>query len=101
MDGWIRLYRKIQKHWIWRIREPYDKRSAWIDLILMVNHKKEIIEFDNSVIEVERGQRITSLEKLADRWMWSRHKVSNFLNRLEKERHVGTGEGQQKNSYKY
>lgn len=101
MEGWISIHRQIQEHWIWKSKEPFDKRSAWIDLLLMVNHQKEKIEFDNTIIEVERGQRITSLEKLANRWNWSRHKVSNFLNRLEMERHVGTGKGQQKNSYKY
>lgn len=101
MEGWISIYRQIQEHWIWKSNEPFDKRSAWIDLLLIVNHKEEEIDFDGKKIKVERGQKITSLEKLADRWKWSRHKVSNFLNRLEMERHVGTGKGQQKNSYKY
>lgn len=85
MSGWISIYRQIQEHWIWKSKEPFDKRSAWIDLLLLVNHQKEEIEFDGTTIEVERGQRITSLEKLANRWKWSRHKVSDFLNRLEQE----------------
>lgn len=85
MSGWISIYRQIQEHWIWKSKEPFDKRSAWIDLLLLVNHQKEEIEFDGAIIEVERGQRITSLEKLANRWKWSRHKVSDFLNRLEQE----------------
>lgn len=85
MSGWISIYRQIQDHWIWRSKEPFDKRSAWIDLLLLVNHKDEEIEFDSGTIKVERGQRITSLEKLANRWKWSRHKVSDFLNRLEQE----------------
>lgn len=101
MEGWISIYRQIQEHWIWKSNEPFDKRSAWIDLLLIVNHKEEEIDFDGKKINVERGQKITSLEKLADRWKWSRHKVSDFLNRLEMERHVGTSKGQQKNSYKY
>lgn len=86
MSGWISIYRQIQEHWIWKSKEPFDKRSAWIDLLLLVNHQNEKIQFDNTTIEVERGQRITSLEKLANRWKWSRHKVSDFLNRLEQER---------------
>lgn len=101
MEGWISIYRQIQDNWIWKSKEPFDKRSAWIDLLLMVNHKQEQIDFDNTKVIVERGQRITSLEALAERWSWSRHKVSNFLNRLEMERNVGTGKGQQKNSCKY
>lgn len=85
MKGWISIYRQMQEHWIWKSKEPFDKRSAWIDLLLMVNYQKEKIEFDNTIIEVDKGQRITSLEKLANRWGWSRHKVSDFLNRLEQE----------------
>ena len=86
MEGWISIHRQLQEHWIWKSKEPFDKRSAWIDLLLMVNHQKEKVEFDNGIIEVERGQRITSLEKLASRWKWSRHKVSNFLNGLEQDK---------------
>ncbi len=90
MEGWISIYRQIVHHWIWKSNEPFDKRSAWIDLLLMVNHKTENIEFNGKIIQIERGQKITSIEKLADRWKWSRHKVSNFLNKLEKERNVST-----------
>ena len=85
MEGWICIHRKIREHWIWKSKEPFDKRSAWLDLLMMVNHKKEKVEFDKKFIEVERGQKITSLEKLSTSWKWSRHKVSNFLNKLEQD----------------
>lgn len=85
MEGWISIHRQIQEHWLWKSEEPFDKRSAWIDLLLMMNHKKEKVKFDNSFIEVDRGQKITSLKKLASRWKWSRHKVSNFLDNLEQD----------------
>lgn len=85
MEGWISLHRQLQEHWLWKSKEPFDKRSAWIDLLLMVNHQKEKVEFDKGLIEVERGQRITSLEKLSKRWRWSRHKVSDYLNQLEQD----------------
>ncbi len=88
MEGWICLYRQIVDNWLWKSNEPFDKRSAWIDLLLMVNHKTEKVQFNGKTIEVERGERITSIDKLALRWKWSRHKVSNFLNFLEKERYV-------------
>ena len=85
MEGWISIHRKIQEHWLWKSKEPFDKRSAWIDLLLLVNHQKEKVEFDKEIIEIERGQRITSLEKLSKRWKWSRHKVSDYLNQLEQD----------------
>lgn len=86
MDGWISVHRKIQENWIWNCKEPYDKRSAWIDLLLSVNHKKASVNFDNEIYEIEPGQMITSLTKLAKKWRWSRHKVSDYLRTLEKER---------------
>lgn len=86
MEGWVSIHRQIQEHWIWKNKEPFDKRSAWIDLLMLANHQKEKVEFDNTIIVVERGQRITSLEKLANRWKWSRHKVSDFLNHLEQDK---------------
>lgn len=85
MEGWISLHRQLQEHWLWKSKEPFDKRSAWIDLLLMVNHQKEKVKFDKGFIEVERGRRITSLEKLSKRWRWSRHKVSDYLNQLEQD----------------
>lgn len=85
MEGWIRVYRQIRNSWIWKDKEPFDKRSAWIDLLLSVNHKSKKIPFENSFIEIERGQTLTSIKQLAERWRWSRHKVSDFLNLLEKD----------------
>lgn len=85
MDGWISLHRKLQEHWLWKSNEPFDKRSAWIDLLLLVNHQNQKREINKKIIEIERGQVITSLQQLSLRWKWSRHKVSDFLNRLEKD----------------
>lgn len=85
MEGWIALYRQIRDSWIWKNNEPFDKRSAWIDLLLTVNHKSKKIPFENDFIEIERGQTLTSIKQLAERWKWSRHKVSDFLNQLEQD----------------
>lgn len=85
MEGWIKIYRQIRNHWIWKDKEPFDKRSAWIDLLLSVNHKSKKIPFENDFIEIERGQTLTSIKQLAERWSWSRHKVSDYLNQLEQD----------------
>lgn len=85
LDGWISIHRKLQDHWIWKNNEVFDKRSAWIDLLLLVNHYNEKIYFEGKLLEVERGQKIISVDKLAKRWKWSRHKVTDFLDRLEKD----------------
>ena len=83
--GWIKLYRSIQNHWIWDLEEPFDKRSAFIDLIMLANHEKRQVFFKNEVINVERGQTITSIRKLCEKWQWSNSKVNNFLILLEKD----------------
>lgn len=81
--GWIKLHRKIYDNWLWKNDKPFDKRAAWIDILLMVNHKKNKILFDNELIEVAPGERITSERKLSERWGWSRTKVRNFLKLLQ------------------
>lgn len=85
MEGWIKIYRQIRNHWIWKDKEPFDKRSAWIDLLLSVNHKSKKVPFENDFIEIERGQTLTSIKQLAEKWSWSRHKVSDYLNQLEQD----------------
>lgn len=85
MEGWISIHRQIKENWVWKNNEPFDKRSAWIDLILTVNHKSKKIPFENDFIEIERGQTLTSIKHLAERWKWSRHKVSDFLDQLEQD----------------
>lgn len=81
--GWISIYRKIQQSDIWLDKEPFDKRSAWIDLIMMANHEDKQILFNGKFIEVKRGEKITSLKQLSDRWRWSTGKVKRFLKLLE------------------
>ena len=83
--GWITLHRKIEDNWIWLDKEPFDKRSAWIDLILKANHKNKKFLYNGKLIEVERGSRITSMKKLSEEWGWSRKKVKNFLELLQSD----------------
>lgn len=83
MEGWISIYRQIQDNWIWKSKEPFDKRSAWISLLLKANHKDTKIMMDSKLIEVKKGSFITSEMKLADEWKWGRKKVRTFLQGLE------------------
>ena len=80
MEGWISLYREIREHWIWE-REDYFR--AWIDILLMVNHKENKVTFDGKLITILRGTRYTSLRKLSNRWNWSTTKTNKFLKLLE------------------
>ncbi|MBP5705585.1 MAG: hypothetical protein J6X12_12975 [Paludibacteraceae bacterium] len=88
-QGYIKLHRQIQDCWIWTDDdEKFDKRSAWIDLLLLANHKNVKIAFDGKLIVVERGQHITSIRKLATRWNWSTNKVTRFLDLLASDQMI-------------
>lgn len=82
--GWISLHRKIREHWIWQ-EKPFDKRSAWIDLLMEVNHKDNKFLLGNELVEVPRGSTITSIRQLCDRWKWSNTKVTTFLKLLKED----------------
>ena len=83
--GWIKTYRQIQDCWIWKINKPFDERSAWLDLLLSANHKDTKLLFNGNLVGIERGQFITSIRNLADKWQWSKDKVLKFLRLLESD----------------
>lgn len=87
MQGWIKSYRSILDHWLWTDK-PFAKGQAWIDILHLVNHTKERKIFDGKLVDVERGETITSIRKLTERWGWSNTKVKNFLNILEQEKMI-------------
>lgn len=84
-QGWIAVDRKIFDNLIWCSDEPFDRRAAWIDLLLLVNHADNKVLIDGQIEVVKRGQRITSILYLSQRWRWSRNKTKNFLEMLESE----------------
>lgn len=87
VEGWLKLYRSIKGHWLWEDK-PFSRGQAFIDLLLMVNHKDNKILFNGELIEVKRGSRITSLRKLSEGWGWSTSKTKKFLELLEKEKMI-------------
>jgi len=83
MTGYIKLYRDIEQNDIWNNDEPFDYRSAWIDLLLLASHKDHFIIKNGRAIESKRGQVNRSIKQLADKWGWSRDKVKRFLEMLK------------------
>lgn len=94
-EGWVKLHRSITENWIW---DNPQYLKWWLDLILMANHKEKKILFNGSFKKVDVGERITSEQKLAERWGVSRNTVRKFLSLLveddmisiEKSRKNGT-----------
>lgn len=83
-SNWIKLYRQIFDSQIWNVKEPFDIRSAWIDLILLANHKDGKVIISGELIKVPRGAHFTSVQHLAARWKWSIKRVRGYLKLLEK-----------------
>lgn len=82
-QGWVKVHRKIKECDLWNDNEPYDRRSAWIDLLLSANHEEKNVLLGNELIPVQRGSFITSVRKLCDRWKWSNTKVTAYLKLLK------------------
>ena len=87
--GWIKLHMKILDCFIWQDK-PYDKARAWIDLLLIAMHHDKKMLIDDEVVIIQRGSFMTSIVKLADRWVWSRNKVVRYLDVLESEQMLNT-----------
>lgn len=89
MEGWILLHRKIQESKIWTAaNQPFDMRSAWVDLLLLANHDDVETLFDYKPMIIKRGQYLTSVRKLSARWSWSKDRTLKFLRLLETERMI-------------
>lgn len=80
--GYIKLYRSLQDHWLWSGSEPFDDRSAWVDLLMTVNHEEKKIKVGRDIITIHAGQTWTSFVKLARRWRWSRNRVYRYIKML-------------------
>lgn len=83
--GYIPLWRDIQDNHIWTSDEPFDIRSAWVDLLLSVNHKEEKILVGRRVQVIRPGQTWTSYQKLARKWHWSYKRVLRYINLLKSD----------------
>ena len=81
--GWIALHRSIRDHWLYQEKRVFSKYEAWLDILMDANHQRNKIVFDGQLFEVERGQRVTSIRQLCERWSWSNSKVNRFLKMLE------------------
>lgn len=82
--GWIKVHRRLQDCPIW-YGERYSKGQAWIDLLLSANHRDKELLFNGRIITIKRGQLLTSMMKLAEKWGWNRKTVKSYLTMLETE----------------
>lgn len=84
-EGYIKLNRSITKNMLWDSDEPFDKRSAWIDLLLMANWKDTKKLVNGKIVLFKQGTVYKSMLDLASRWKWHRTTVSRYLKLLESD----------------
>lgn len=82
MNKSIAVPSDVLEHWIWQDK-PFSRGQAWIDMVLMTDNMKSII--NSKVIVLKEGELVTTESKLMERWGWSKSKVRLFLEQLEIE----------------
>lgn len=85
--GWILLHRSIMNTPEW-LSEPVTRAQAWVDLLLLANHKTSHIRKRGILVAIQRGGIGYGEEALAARWKWSRGKVRRYLAWLESEKRI-------------
>ena len=82
MSSWIKLFRDINKHWIW---QNSDYLKWWLDILLEVNHAPAKVVINNKIYDCNRGEKLYSLDTWANRWGTNKSKVRRFLTLLQND----------------
>jgi len=86
--GYIKLWRKIRDNPLYKEKRRFHRSEAWIDLLLLANHKPTNIIVDFKKVPVKRGDVFTSQLSLSKRWNWGIASVNRFLKFLKKENQI-------------
>lgn len=81
-NGYIALYRDILFHWT--AQDPVIF-TAWVKLLLTVNHRAVKIPYNDGLLTIEPGQTLTSIRKLAKFWGVTDKKARGILNLFKSE----------------
>ena len=87
MEGWVSIYRQLASRDLW-LKQKFTRGQAWVDLIILANHKDGFIWKRSNKIDIKRGQVGWSELALSIRWKWSRSKTKRFLKWLENETQI-------------
>ncbi len=85
--GWVKLHRKLSDNKLWT-SEPFTRGQAWVDMLILANHKEDFFYVRGNRVTVQRGQLGWSQLGLSKRWSWSRGKIKRFLNELETDQQI-------------
>ena len=80
--GYIKVFRSLFNHWISQRKDYF---YAWIWLLSKANHKTAKILIGGNLVEVKRGEFISSRNKIAQATGMTENKIRKFLKLLEKD----------------
>jgi DNA replication protein DnaD len=86
-SGYILLHRRLQDHWLMQDMKRF---GCWVDLLLMANHADKKVFFSTEIVLCKRGEIITSLQKLSDRWSETRNTTRGFIETLKTDTMIHT-----------
>jgi len=83
--SFIKLYRCLSDSTIWDTDDPFDDRSAWIDLLMIVRWKDEPdkVKIGKKIFLCYKGQSLKSKRYWAKHWNWSYSRVCRYFELLE------------------
>lgn len=81
MQGYIKLHRVMTENELY-FSERFTKVQAWVDMLLLANHKPATVFIRGIEIRLRAGELCYSQLTLAKRWKWDRKTVSTYLSML-------------------
>lgn len=85
MEGWIKTYRELQNHWIWK-NDKYLK--GWLWFLFRANHTENKILIGTEFIDIKRGEFITSISKICEATGMKAQSTRTFLRLLETDKMI-------------
>lgn len=86
-EGWLKIYREIQDHWIWQ-DEKYLK--WWLTIILNVNHEPKKFPVGTELFICYPGQSFRSIEQWTDMFSCSKPTTLKFFEMLKNDSMIKT-----------
>lgn len=97
----VRLARSAFEDALWNEKRARTKFEAWLDLIAEVAYDDHQALWSGKIVKLNRGQTVTSIRHLAERWGWSRRAAMSFLAQIEKDGRIAwSDDGQLANGYR-